>query len=154
MKITIKRTELADAENLVRVQILAFHHDSKIYPGVLIGGPPGYDSVPDMREKIETGECYTIFADKTCIGGFVIFVIGEGHCHLGVIFIDPDYHNQGIGTQAIQFIEKTYPAKRWTLDTLQYAIRNQHFYEKFGYIKVREFDADDIRLFAYEKMIE
>lgn len=80
--------------------------------------------------------------------------MGEGHYHLGVIFIDPAYHNQGIGTQAMHFIEKTYLAKRWTLDTPKYAIRNQHFYEKFAYIKVREFEPDDdITLIAYEKLI-
>lgn len=154
MTITIKQAILTDAEKLVPVQILAFHHDAKLYPGVDIGGPPGYDSVEAMREKIETDECYTIFDDKTCIGGMVIYVKDEGHYHLDLIFIDPAYHNQGIGSRAMQFIEKTYPAKRWTLDTPKYAIRNQHFYEKFGYVKVREFEADDIILIAYEKIIQ
>ena len=152
LKITIKRATAADVDNLVRVQILAFHHDAKLYPGVEIGGPPGYDSVEKMREKIDVDECYTIFADKTAIGGIVVYVMEEGHYHLDLIFIDPAYHNKGIGSQAMQFLETTYPAKRWTLDTPKYAIRNQHFYEKFGYVKVREFESD-IPLIAYEKLI-
>ena len=52
MNISIERATPADVENLVKAQIAAFHHDSVMYPGVEIGGPPGYDSVEQMREKI------------------------------------------------------------------------------------------------------
>lgn len=153
MNITIERAAAADAEDLVKVQIAAFHHDAELYPGVEIGGPPGYESVKQMREKIEQDESYKIVYEGECIGGLVVFEKGQGHYHLDVIFLDPAYHNLGIGTQAIEFIERTYPARRWTLDTPQYAVRNQHFYEKFGYVKVAEHEADDgTRLFAYEKV--
>lgn len=151
MNISIERAALADAENLVRVQIAAFHHDAVMYPGVEIGGPPGYASVETMREKIEQDETYKIVHEGQCIGGIVVFDKGQGHYHLDVIFIDPAYHNRGIGSQAMAFLERTYPARLWTLDTPQYAVRNQHFYEKFGYVKMAEHEADDIVLFAYEK---
>ena len=52
---------------------------------------------------------------------------------------------------AMQFIEQAYPAQKWTLHTPAYAIRNQHFYEKLGYIKMAEEYDDDFLLFAYEK---
>ncbi len=154
MKISIERAVPEDAETLVRVQIAAFHYDAELYPGVETGGPPGYDSVPQMLEKIEQDECYKFLVEGQCVGGLVVFVKADGHYHLDVIFIDPAYQNQGIGSQAIQFIEQTYPATRWTLDTPQYAVRNQHFYEKFGYVRVREFVADDhTPLIAYEKRL-
>ncbi len=152
MTISIERATAADAENLVRVQIAAFHHDAVMYPGVATGGPPGYDSVAMMREKIEQDETYKIVHEGHCIGGIVVFDKGQGHYHLDVIFIDPAYHNRGIGSQAMEFIERTYPARLRTLDTPQYAVRNQHFYEKFGYVKVAEHEADDIVLYAYEKV--
>ena len=43
MSISIIRALPADAETLVRVQVAAFHYDSVLYPGVELGGPPGYE---------------------------------------------------------------------------------------------------------------
>jgi hypothetical protein len=53
----------------------------------------------------------------------------------------------------MEFIEQTYPAAKWTLDTPLYAVRNQHFYEKLGYVKVAENDYDGFILIAYEKRL-
>jgi ribosomal protein S18 acetylase RimI-like enzyme len=149
----IERATAADAEALVSVQIAAFHHDAQLYPGVEIGGPPGYDSVAEMRHKIRQDECYKIVEGGQCVGGIIVFVLGEGHYHLDVIFLDPAYQNRGIGTQAMQFLEETYPARWWTLDTPQWAVRNQHFYEKLGYVREREHEHDGTPLIAYKKQI-
>lgn len=153
MSVLVKRAKLQDAKSLVTVQIKAFHHDSLLYPEIEVGGPPGYDSVPVMEEKITTHDCYKIMDNTQIIGGIVIFNEGNGHFHLDLIFIAPEFHNRGIGTQALQFIEAKYPATKWTLDTPAWAVRNRHFYEKFGYIKVDEFENDDTPLIAYEKHI-
>lgn len=154
MNISFERPLPADAQTLVEVQIRAFHDDARIYPGVELGGPPGYDSVDQMLENIEKYPCYKIVADGRIVGGIVLFDRGEGHFHLDVLYVDPEYHNRGIGTQAIKFIEAAHPASKWTLDTPAYATRNHHFYEKMGYVKVREFSAEDgFALFAYEKQL-
>lgn len=154
MNILFERALPADAEILVKVQISAFHYDALIYPGVEIGGPPGYDSVDSALRKMQEADYYKIIADGQIIGGIVVFDLGESHFHLDLLYIDPDYHNRGVGTQAMQFIEQTYPARKWTLDTPAYAIRNQHFYEKFGYVKVGEStESDNITLFGYEKRL-
>ena len=153
MTTTFERAQINDAEIMVEVQIAAFHHDSVMYPDVPLGGPPGYDSVAEMQHRIRTDECYKILDDGQIIGGIIVFIRGRGHYHLDIIFVDPTCHNRGIGTQAMQFLEATYPARLWTLDTPVYAIRNQHFYEKLGYIKVRHFEVDGFALIAYEKRI-
>jgi GNAT superfamily N-acetyltransferase len=153
VQVVFKRAELHDAEALVRVAVAAFHQDAILYPGIDLGGPPGYDSAAVMRRKIAEDECYKIVEGERIIGGIVVFVRGNGHYHLDLIFISPDYHNRGIGTQALQFIEDTYSATQWTLDTPTWAIRNIHFYEKLGYVKVGEFEDDDTTLIAYEKCI-
>jgi len=41
----------------------------------------------------------------------------------------------------------------WTLDTPDYATRNHHFYEKFGYVRVGSEPVEDFMLLAYEKHI-
>ncbi|MEQ8677059.1 MAG: GNAT family N-acetyltransferase [Aggregatilineales bacterium] len=155
MTISVERATLADAEKLVALQIAAFHHDSVLYPQVEISGPPGYQSVEVMREKITEAECYKIVDSGEIIGGIVLYIHKDDVYHLDLIFIDPAHHDRGIGTQAMNFLEKTYAsAKKWTLDTPKWAIRNQHFYEKFGYVNVREFVEDDgTPLIAYEKIM-
>ncbi len=105
-----------------------------------------------MLQKIHGDEYYKILADGQIVGGIVLYDFGDGHLHLDLLYIDPAIHNQGIGTQAMTFIERTYTATKWTLDTPAYATRNQHFYEKFGYVKIGEnTEPDGVILFAYEK---
>lgn len=151
MNVSIERAAADDAPALVQAQIAAFHHDSVLYPGVEIGGPPGYDSAAEMLRLMQEGECYKILDAGQCIGGMVIFDMGNEHFHLGVIFLAPAYQNRGIGTQALRFIEQTYAASRWTLDTPVWAVRNRHFYEKFGYVQVGEHTDGDTPLIVYEK---
>jgi GNAT superfamily N-acetyltransferase len=153
MNITFEKANLDDAPSLMNIQIAAFHEDARIYPGVEIGGPPGYDSLENVLRKIAEDEYFKIVFEGQIIGGIVVFKHDEGHFHLDLIYIDPTYHNRGIGTQAMQFLEQTYAATKWTLHTPLYALRNQHFYEKFGYVKVGEDRDEDIVLIAYEKKI-
>jgi ribosomal protein S18 acetylase RimI-like enzyme len=153
MHITFERATHADAEALVNAQIAAFHHDAVLHPGIGIGGPPGYDSVEHTRTKLGQALGYKMVDSRQIMGGFVVWDMGQGRMHLDLLFIHPAYHNRGIGTRAMRFLEHTYPATRWTLNTPAWAIRNQHFYEKLGYVKVREQALPDIILFWYEKLI-
>lgn len=154
MNVTFTRATPEDAAALVNVQIAAFHDDARLYPGVAVGGPPGYDSETVQQRWMREGHYYAIRLEGQIIGGVIVFDMGGGHYHLGSIFIDPAYHNRGIGSQTIAFIERTYPAKKWTLDTPDYATRNHHFYEKFGYVRVGSKPEEDFMLLAYEKHIE
>ena len=77
------------------------------------------------------GKYYKILADDRIIGGFIVFLKGQGCCELGRIFIDPDFQNQGIGTRAFEFIWTEFPeARRWTLGTPAWNRRTRHFYDK------------------------
>ena len=153
MNVDFEQATPGDAENLVKVQIAAFHDDARIYPGVDIGGPPGYDSVEAMLATIARGECHKVALDGEIIGGITVIDQGEGHFHLEVLAIDPAHHNKGFGTQAMGFIERTFPATVWTLDTPTFATRNQHFYERLGFVRVGETVVPDITLIQYEKRL-
>jgi GNAT superfamily N-acetyltransferase len=153
MNINFEQATPADAEGLVKVQISAFHDDARLHPGVEIGGPDGYDSVEAMLAKIARGECHKISLDGEIIGGITVIDQGAGHFHLDVLVIDPAHHNKGFGTQAMEFIEQTFPATVWTLDTPTFATSNQHFYESLGFVRVGETVFTDITLIQYEKRL-
>jgi ribosomal protein S18 acetylase RimI-like enzyme len=135
------------------VQIAAFHDDARLYPGVPIGGPPGYDSVEAMLATIARGQCHKVAVDGEIVGAITVVDQGEGHFHLDVLAIDPAHHNKGVGTQAMAFIERTFPAALWTLETPTFATRNQYFYEKLGFRRIGETIYPDITLIQYEKRV-
>jgi GNAT superfamily N-acetyltransferase len=153
MNIEFELATPADAEDLVSVQIAAFHDDARLHPGVKIGGPPGYDSVEAMLATIARGECHKVSLEGEIIGGITVIDQGGGHFHLDVLVVDPAHHNEGFGTQAMGFIEGTFPATVWTLDTPTFATRNQHFYERLGFVRVGETVFTDITLIQYEKKL-
>lgn len=153
MIITFERATPDDVETLVAVQIAAFHNDAVIYPGVEADGPPGYDSVEHNLAQMRENDYYKILCDGLIVGGIVVANVGGGRYHLGVLYIHPEVHNRGIGSQALHFIEATYPAKRWTLNTPGYAVRNHRFYEKHGYVKIGSRAFKNFSLFDYEKRL-
>jgi ribosomal protein S18 acetylase RimI-like enzyme len=156
--ITFEKATEEDAQALTDVQIRTFDDDSRRFFGEESGGPPGYDSVDRQIEDIRSGHYYKMLDGERIIGGMNIFEMSDTHCYLGLIYIDPDYQDRGIGTQAIRFAEATFPAaKKWTTNTPAQATRNHHFYEKLGYVKVREElieeDGESGTLFFYEKRL-
>jgi GNAT superfamily N-acetyltransferase len=149
----IERATPSDAEALVAVQVAAFHDDARLHPGVPLGGPPGYDSVDHMLATLAAAHCFKIVEGDRIIGGIIVNNEGGGHYHLDVLVVDPDWHNRGVGTEAMRFIEDAFPAEVWTLDTPTYATRNQHFYERLGYVNTGMSDTGghEVALIRYEK---
>lgn len=76
------------------------------------------------------------------MGAFIVFLgsdVGNpGDNVLLTIFVDPDWQNHGIGSQAMRYIFSSFPGKRWELGTLEWATRNHRFYEKNGFVKIKE----------------
>lgn len=146
-----------DAEILTEIQKRTFDDDSRRFAGLPGGGPPGYDSTGWTLWAIKTGIYYKILAGpfpSQIVGGVILFDMHRRHFNLGRIFVDPAWQDRGIGSQAIRFIEKTFPyVKRWSLDTPEWATRNHHFYERLGYVKVGEepLEGANMRLYLYEK---
>jgi RimJ/RimL family protein N-acetyltransferase len=141
----------ADARSLALVSGRAFDNDVN-YGAPGPGGPPGYKSEMWQIRMMSRGHYYKIIlaeAGDQIIGGFIIFQNAYGDCELGRIFIDAEYQNQRIGSQAMAFMETAFPeARRWTLGTPIWNLRTQHFYEKVGYVKIGTEGRDGVR---YEK---
>lgn len=155
MEPSFERVTDSDVDRMVQCQIEAFDNESIVHPEVPPGGPPGYDSAESFQEDMGCSECYKIVIDGQIVGGIVVRDCGEGHWHLDRIFVIPAFHNRGLGSRALEFIERTHPATRWTLHTPEGAKRNHYFYEKAGYVAgdVWEPPGHDIVLVNYEKTI-
>jgi len=126
----------ADAEQLAQVSKRAFDHDIH-YGAPGPGGPPGYDSAEWQRQAMRFGEYYKIVEGRRIIGGIVILRKGVREYEVGRIFIEPEFQNRSIGTEAFDFLWEAYPlAKRWTLGTPGWNQRTQHFYKKVGFVEM------------------
>jgi GNAT superfamily N-acetyltransferase len=134
--IRFEKARSKDAAALARISERAFHSDIHCgAPG--LGGPPGYKSDEWQKKMMRLGDYYTILVGDEIVGGLIVFRKGPRQYQLGRIFVDPDYQNQGAGTQAIEFLWEEYPlAKKWTLDTPAWNRRTRHFYKKVGFVEV------------------
>jgi GNAT superfamily N-acetyltransferase len=133
-----KKAKPSDADTLAQASERAFHSDIHCgAPG--IGGPPGYNSAAWQTRMMRLGDYFKITVDDQVVGGLIVFRKGTRQYELGRIFVDPDFQNQGIGTQAIEFLWQEYPlAKRWTLGTPAWNRRTRHFYRKVGFVEIGE----------------
>jgi GNAT superfamily N-acetyltransferase len=143
--IRFERARPGDADALALASERAFHSDIHCgAPG--IGGPPGYDSAEWQRRMMRLAQYYKILADDQIIGGIIVFRKGTREYELGRIFVDPDFQNQGIGTQAFEFLWEEFPlAKKWILETPAWNRRTRHFYRKVGFVEVGTEGVDGIR---------
>lgn len=151
--IRIEKAKTEDAQILAGISSDAFNNDTH-YGAPGPGGPPGFDSSVWQRQMMKAGFYYKILSDYRIVGGFIIFKKGSDGMELGRIFIDPEFQNRGIGAEACSFMESSFPEiQRWTLETPKWNIRNHHFYEKMGYVKVGEIpEGDGPAQYMYEKV--
>ena len=134
--IHFEKAKTRDAQVLALVSWRAFDHDIH-YGAPGPGGPPGYKSDQWQSKMMRLGDYYRILADGQIVGGIIVFRKAPREYELGRIFIEPDFQNQGIGTQAFEFLGQEFPlAKRWTLGTPAWNLRTRHFYKKVGFVEI------------------
>jgi ribosomal protein S18 acetylase RimI-like enzyme len=138
--IELKQAQTEDLETLTEIQIRTFIEDNKNKPpGCSLEGPIGYNSLKWNAHWIQHTHYYKILFSGKIVGGLILFDLGELHFEVGRIWIDPEFQNQGIGQAAMREMFKLHgEVRKWHLGTPSWAIRNQHFYEKLGFEKIRE----------------
>ena len=94
-----RKARSRDADRLARVSERAFHSDIDCgAPG--LGGPPGYNSPAWQSKMMRFGDYYAIEVEGQIVGGLIILRKGTREYEVGRIFVDPDFQNQGFGTEA------------------------------------------------------
>lgn len=148
--IKIEKADASDSEVLTEISKNAFNDSSRRFGNGLNSGPPGYDSVEASSNIISSKLTYKIIYDDKIAGWLFVTNLGNGNYELSNICIDPIYQNKGIGSKALELLEKTIrDAVKWRLVTVPYSKRNHHFYEKLGYVKI---GLEDNYFFIYEKV--
>ncbi len=132
--ITFEKATSEDAAILAQISKRAFHSDVQYGAPGATGGPPGYDNDRGQMRIMLACEYYKILMDGRIVGGIIFRLLAYQHYELSRIFVDPQYQRQGIGAQAIAFMEALHPEiKRWTLGTPKWNTRTPQFYKACGF---------------------
>ena len=142
---------LNDIEELTAVSIKSFHSDISVGANIL-KGPPGYNSTDFHREMLrEASFFYKIVVSNRIIGGFWFMQKEKKKAYLYRIFLDPDFHNEGIGIESFRFLFKNFPEiKTWSLKTPKWNNRTPSFYQKVGF----KISKEDERFLFFERVAE
>lgn len=143
-KVVLVRAIKEDAVALKSSQVKTFLDDNKNKPnGVNTGMPPGCDSIEWNIQRIKENEVYKIIYDDMLVGGFIIFEHRKNNKEIGRVWIEPKYQNKGIGKLAFGILfEQSKTKTSWYLETPDWAVRNQYFYESIGFEKIGETEFD------------
>ncbi len=142
-----------EAAALAGISQRAFDGDFALGLAPGLGGPPGYASADGQAQMMQAGQYRAITVDGALAGGALVFGMGGGRFELGRLFLDPQWHRQGIGRRAVALLFAAYPqAERWTLDTPTWNRRTRAFYESLGFVAVGEHrELGGLNLVLYER---
>jgi GNAT superfamily N-acetyltransferase len=168
-----------DAGPLTVVAALAFFDDRKWMPGETVAeiramddpskGPPhtSYEWTRQAIDKLNADSADTpstyykvLLGNTVLVGGLLVIAspdLGEGEWRCEGIFVDPDYHDRGVGQEILRAMYRLHPdVVRWSLGTPEWAVRNRHFYEKMGFTLFEITDVDPEtgwRSYEYENVL-
>ncbi len=151
MNYKISRAEIKDAEEILKIQKLAYQIEARRYDN--------YD-IPPLKQTLE--ELESQFRDHIILKavwndriiGTVRAHEEDGTCYIGRLAVHPDLQNQGIGTALMQEIERSYAPSRCELFVGSRSDNNIHLYRKLGYTVFQRdrYECGDIEIFYMEKI--
>jgi ribosomal protein S18 acetylase RimI-like enzyme len=150
LKIIIKQATVADAEEILSLQKLAFRSEAEIYGSFDI--PPLTQTLQEMKEEFISKIVLKVIFNEKIIGSARAF-LKEETCYIGSLIVHPDFQNRGIGTKLMGEIERVFSsAKRFEVFTGCKSVRNIHLYQKLGYktFKIEKI-YDNLKLVYLEK---
>ncbi|MFC2050273.1 GNAT family N-acetyltransferase [Chloroflexota bacterium] len=127
----IKRATIADAEDILALQKLAYISEAEIYDDFTI--PPLVQTLEETRGDFEKQVFLKAIFNGRIIGSVRAFS-DEETCKIGRLIVHPDFQNQGIGAALMNELENMFSSsKRFGLFTGHKSQRNIYLYQKLGY---------------------
>lgn len=148
----VKATE-DDAGGLALVSQRAYEHASEQH-GKEAWGPRGYKSVKDHLYYIEKLETYCVLREEVVVGGIILSENGFDHKELVRIYVDPDFQDKGIASDAFKAVMELSPAKIWTVGNVEWNEKNKGFLESNGFEKIGFINTVPYKTDWYRKVIE
>ena len=143
----VERTTVDDAGEILSLQKKAYQSEAEIYDDFTI--PPLTQTLEEIKKDFESQFFLKAIIDEKIIGSVRAFM-KEGTCYVGRLIVHPDFQNQGIGTQLMNRVEKTFKeAKRFEIFTGHKSERNLYLYEKLGYQRLKTVTASEKLTIVY-----
>lgn len=136
-KISYQKIYSWDYDILTRIMTVAFNEDTSMHTNIEEDGPTGYNdgSLIKRLNEQENFESYKIVYRNNIVGAYTVGLKQNDEYSLEMLFIDPAYRENHLGTDVWKDIEQKYTGvRKWTVETPDYSKRNHHFYtQKCGF---------------------
>jgi ribosomal protein S18 acetylase RimI-like enzyme len=134
-----------DLDELTGVMTRAFDDNAQKHLGKDEGGPDGYNNGEFFKTWLfpyEQSKGYKAIDEATgkILGITIVWILPtEPHNIIGTIFVEPEQQRKGIATALWNFVTTKYPEQKpWILETPEWAIAAQKFYEKLGFQQIEK----------------
>ena len=147
MNIELVRIDAGEAENLWKMQIIAFKSLLEKYQDFETS--PGNETRERIEAKLQQNFTffYYIYMDESIVGAIRVVDKKDGsRRRVAPVFIMEPYRNKGIAQRTFSEIEKIHGENNWKLDTIFQEKGNCHLYEKLGYKRVGELERINDRM--------
>ena len=129
--ITITEATLADAEEILALQKLAYQSEARIYDDWSI--PPLTQTVESLREEFATSIVLKALSGPRLVGS-VRATLAAGTCTIGRLIVDPEFQCQGIGSRLLESVEtECQGSSKFELFTGTKSEANIRLYQEHGY---------------------
>ena len=135
MSVEIKKASVADAEEILLLQKLAYRSEAELCNNVHI--EPLTQTLEQLQSQFDDHIFLKAVADEIIVGSVRASVHGETCC-IGKLMVHPDYQNRGLGNMLMRTIEDTCPQLRYELFTGNRSEKKLAIYRKLGYEAFRE----------------
>ena len=149
MNMTFRKAEENEVGVLTEMSRNAFLSDAE-FSGET-GGPTGYDDYDFHMAYQKKGSLYSLLNGKNIVGGAILEEDGDS-LNVYRIFVSAKEFRKGYGLSLMQLIEEHFPGtKVFKLDTPEWNLRTNSFYQKCGYTAVGREHIPEFDLILYEK---
>ncbi len=90
----------------------------------------------DMRTMYIPGSETWVYEEENTIVGFISMIGNE----IGGLFVVPNHHSKGIGTQLVNFVKEFH--KELEVEVFEKNVIGRAFYDKYGFILIHKFMHD------------
>jgi ribosomal protein S18 acetylase RimI-like enzyme len=148
MKIEIANID--DLAEILELQIRAYQSEAEIYNDYSI--EPLIETPLELHEQFKYKTFLKAILDGKIVGSVRGYMKAET-VHIGRLAVEPNFQNQGMGTQLIRSIEAYFPnAERYELFTGSKSVNNLRLYNRLGYGEFkREPSGDEVMMVYLEK---